>query len=284
MRPDTLDYQQRLQETVDFLDRELGTAPALAMILGSGLGDFVEAINDRQVLSYSDIPSFPMSAVVGHLGQLSYAKWKGVGFCALQGRVHFYEGYPMAEIVFPVRSLALWGVKEFVITNAAGAVNSRLSPGDLMLLSDHINLLGENPLTGENLSHLGPRFPDMTIAYDPVWRTRARQCARQLGFSLREGVYGAVKGPCYETPAEIRMLRILGADAVGMSTVPEVIALNHMSRRVLGISCITNMAAGMRNEKIDHEEVLEVGRRVKRRFAQLLTRLLEPDGYDKRTD
>ena len=281
MRLDTLEYQQRLQDTVDFLHRELGTAPALAMVLGSGLGEFVEAIEDRQVLSYSDIPSFPMSAIVGHLGQLSYASWKGVGFCALQGRVHFYEGYPMADIVFPVRSLALWGVKEFVITNAAGAVNTRLRPGDLMLISDHINLLGDNPLKGDNLSKLGPRFPDMTTAYDPVWRTQAGDCARQLGFSLREGVYGAVKGPCYETPAEIRMLRLLGADAVGMSTIPEVVALNHMSRRVLGISCITNMAAGIRNETINHEEVLEVSRRVKRRFGRLLTRILERNAGDE---
>ena len=281
MRLDTLEYQQRLQDTVDFLHRELGTAPALAMVLGSGLGEFVEAIEDRQVLSYSDIPSFPMSAIVGHLGQLSCARWKGVGFCALQGRVHFYEGYPMADIVFPVRSLALWGVKEFVITNAAGAVNTRLRPGDLMLISDHINLLGDNPLKGDNLSKLGPRFPDMTTAYDPVWRTQAGDCARQLGFSLREGVYGAVKGPCYETPAEIRMLRLLGADAVGMSTIPEVVALNHMSRRVLGISCITNMAAGIRNETINHEEVLEVSRRVKRRFGRLLTRLLERNAGDE---
>ncbi len=271
------EYTQKLKRASEFLRLRLDAPPETAMILGSGLGDFVDQLEDRRSVPYAEIPGFPISSVVGHSGRLSVATACGKRLCALQGRVHFYEGVPPWEVVFPVRALAQWGVRRFVITNAAGAVNTAFSPGDLMLISDHINLLGDNPLCGPNLDELGERFPDMTQAYDPELRARAQRAAGRAGISCREGVYVAVRGPSYETPAEIRMLRTLGADAVGMSTVPEVIALNHLHRPVLGISCITNMAAGIRDEKMLHEDVLSTTRRVRDDFANLLIELLKEE-------
>lgn len=258
-----------------FFKRRLGPPPDIALVLGSGLGDFVEQLADRSVLPFDQIPNFPVSTVVGHSGQLTHARTGDGSFCALQGRVHLYEGVPPSEVVFAVRALGFWGVDQFVITNAAGAVNLSFRPGDFMLIRDHINLQGDNPLCGPNLDLLGPRFPDMTEAYDSELRKSARHSAKELAMELREGVYVAVKGPSYETPAEITLCRTLGADAVGMSTVPEVIALNHMGKRVLGISCITNMAAGILPQKMRHEEVLETTSRIQSQFARLILNFLE---------
>ncbi len=265
----------RLRQTVQWLQQTAGDPPAAVLVLGSGLGDFIDDLPDKRSIPYADIPGFPLSTVVGHSGKMTLARGGLSRFAALQGRVHLYEGQPPAETVFAVRAMALWGASDFVITNAAGAINTSFQAGDLMLITDHLNLLGDNPLCGPNLDELGARFPDMTHAYSPRLQTLARECAADVGLALREGIYAAVKGPSYETPAEIRMLRAIGADAVGMSTVPEVIALNHMTREVLGVSCLTNMAAGILGEKMKHEDVLETTRRVKGDFARLLSKILE---------
>lgn len=274
MTQDHAEYLTRLEETRSFLEEKLGPAPESALVLGSGLGVFLEKVGYEAELPYSELPSFPVPSVVGHAGRLVLSSAGKKRYCALQGRVHWYEGYSMAEIVFPVRSLALWGVNTFIVTNAAGAINVEVEPGDLMLISDHINLLGDNPLVGANMEMLGERFPDMTEVYDRALLELGRRCARELQMPIWQGVYAAVKGPSYETPAEIRMLRIIGADAVGMSTVPEVIALNHMRKRVMGISCITNMAAGVLSSRLDHRDVLDTTRKVQEKFARLLLKVL----------
>ena len=268
-------YQDRLERAAGFLQARLGDPPGTALVLGSGLGDFVDALPVQATLGYSEIPGFPVSRVIGHPGKLTCSGGRGIPFCALQGRSHFYEGLSQSEIVFPVRSLAMWGIRDFVITNAAGAIHVDLSPGDLVVISDHINLSGDNPLVGPNLDALGERFPDMTNAYHPDLRKATLEAGRELGLEVRQGVYACVKGPSYETPAEILMLRALGADVVGMSTVPEVISLNHMRCRVVGISCITNMAAGILPEPLEHDQVLELTRRVSQDFENLLLAFLE---------
>ena len=266
-------YFSRLETTAGFLEEHFGAAPRMACLLGSGLGDFVDQIDDRTAIDYGQIPEFPQSKVVGHAGRLSLVV-AGGRFVALQGRVHSYEGLPLTEVVFGVRALALWGVSTFVVTNAAGGINSTYSPGELVLIRDHINLLGDNPLAGDNVDQLGERFPDMTCCYDAKLRQLARRSAAALGRTLSEGVYAAVMGPSYETPAEIEMLRAMGADLVGMSTVPEVIALRHMKRRVLGISVVTNMAAGMVDEVMDHQDVLAVTTRIRDGFGKLMLELV----------
>ncbi len=268
-------YQVALNQAASFLQSRFGDAPEVAMVLGSGLGEFVNSIPGRDSCPYADVPHFPLSTVVGHPGVLTVASTGRGRFCALQGRVHFYEDISQVEIVFGVRAIALWGVQDFLITNAAGALNPAFSSGDLMLITDHINLQGDNPLVGPNLDALGERFPDMTEAYDSKLRTSLLHSAEQAGLSLQQGVYLALKGPSYETPAEIRMLTVIGGDAVGMSTVPEVIALNHIGSRVAGLSCITNMAAGMLHQKLIHDEVLEITQKVKRAFGQVMMNFLE---------
>lgn len=268
-------YLSRLEGAVAFLRARWGNAPPVALVLGSGLGDFLEVIPGATSLPYQEIPHFPVSAVVGHAGRLVVASHQEKRFCALQGRVHFYEGYPPDEVAFAVRALGLWGAETFLITNAAGGINPVFQPGDLMLIRDHINLMGSNPLRGPNLEILGERFPDMSEAYSASLLGLARSCAAALSLELKEGVYVGLAGPSYETPAEIRACRVLGADAVGMSTVPEVIALNHMHKQVLGLSCITNMAAGILPRKLRHQEVLETTRRVKEKFRALILTILE---------
>ena len=266
---------EELREAVAFLQERIGEPPAVAAVLGSGLGDaFLSQVDVTSRLSYPKIPHFPASSVVGHAGELGWGESEGVRFCALLGRVHFYEGLSLQRIVFAVRAMALWGVQNFIITNAAGAVNRDFAPGDLMLITDHINLQGDNPLTGDNEVELGARFPDMSCAYHKGLRQTALESARELGLELRQGVYVAVRGPSYETPAEIRMFGVIGADAVGMSTVPEVIALNHMGRRVMGISCLTNMAAGILDQPLIHDEVLQVTRQVQGDFSRLIVRII----------
>jgi len=265
----------RLDEAAAKVHSAAAEPPAVGLVLGSGLGGFADGLSDRQAIPYGDIPNFPRpSGVVGHAGELVLGRVGKVPVVVLSGRLHFYEGRPMAEVVFPARMLVRLGVKAVILTNAAGGIRKGLRPGDLMLMSDHINFFGTNPLIGENEETLGHRFPDMSGVYDPALRRLARQTARRLRIPLKEGVYLGTHGPSYETPAEIRAFARLGADAVGMSTVPEAIALRHAGARVAGISTITNMAAGILPKPLVHEEVLEVTRKVGKRFVTLLTALV----------
>jgi purine-nucleoside phosphorylase len=263
-----------IQETVDAILAHCRQQPVLGIILGSGLGAFADSLSDKTVISFDSLPHFPSSAVSGHPGNLIFGEAGGVSAVVLQGRVHLYEGYSSTEVAFPTRVLGALGIRKLIVTNAAGGINTEFHPGDLMLIADHINMMGANPLTGRNLDQFGPRFPDMSEAYDAGMRNVAREVARQKGLVLREGIYVGLSGPNYETPAEIRMCRALGADAVGMSTVPEVIVANHMGMRVLGISCITNMAAGILPGKLTHEEVVATTQRVSETFQSLLAGII----------
>ena len=244
--------------------------PRLGLVLGSGLGAFAEQVAERLEISYETIPHWPRPTTPGHSGKLLLGKLAEVPLAVLVGRLHFYEGYSVKQVTFPIRVLGCFGVRSLVVTNAAGAIHPELRPGELALISDHLNLLAANPLAGPNDDRFGPRFLDMSEAYDRRYRALARAAAAQLGLSLPEGVYAALPGPSYETPAEIRYLRSIGADLVGMSTVPEVIVANHMGMRVLGISCVTNLAAGLREQKLSHEEVLETGARATDNLVALL--------------
>ncbi|MFN8614426.1 MAG: purine-nucleoside phosphorylase [Vampirovibrionales bacterium] len=247
----------------------------VGIILGSGLGAFADSFENAVSLPYSQLPHFPQSTVVGHSGRLVLAKpSKGPTVACLQGRFHYYEGYGHDAVTYPVRLLKRLGIKTLIVTNAAGGIREDLNPGSLMLISDHLNLMGQNPLMGKNDDQLGPRFVDMSVAYDANLRQLAHTVAQQQGTQLTEGVYCGLSGPTYETPAEIRMLKTLGADAVGMSTVPEVIAARHAGIRVLGISCITNKAAGLGQVHLNHAEVIETGQTVANTFEKLLHGLL----------
>ena len=258
----------------DYLRARLATPPRLGVVLGSGLGGFASALSNPTEIHYSEIPHWPCSTAIGHAGKLIAGEVGGIPVAVMSGRVHLYEGYSQYQVTFGVRVLGSLGAGGMVFTNAAGGINLSLERGGLVLISDHINLQGSNPLVGPNPDPLGPRFPDMTEAYCPRYREAARRAASELGIPLAEGVYAAMLGPSYETPAEIRFLRVIGADVVGMSTVPEVIAANHMGVRCLGISCVTNMAAGILPRKISHEEVLETGAAVRCTLIALLERLL----------
>jgi purine-nucleoside phosphorylase len=248
--------------------------PRLAVVLGSGMGAFADELSERIEIPYSAIPHWPVSTAVGHAGRLVIGKIGSIGVAVMSGRVHLYEGYTPAQVTFGVRVLGSLGVRGIVFTNAAGGVNLSLGRGGLVLLSDHINLQGSNPLVGANDDTLGPRFPDMSEAYSRCYREVAHAVAAELGITLAEGVYAAVLGPSYETPAEIRYLRTIGADMVGMSTVPEAIVANHMGMHVLGMSCVTNMAAGILPQKISHAEVLETGAMVRDTLVKFLKTLL----------
>jgi purine-nucleoside phosphorylase len=243
----------------------------VGIILGSGLGEFAEKVEQATAIAYSEIPHFPVSTVAGHSGRLVLGRLGGVPVAVMQGRVHAYEGYSMGEVTFPLRVLGTLGIEKLVVTNAAGGINTKYGQGALVGISDHINLTGTNAALGPNEARWGERFFDMTGAYSPRLRKLAVETAKAQGFELQEGVYLAVLGPSYETPAEIRAFRTLGADLVGMSTVHEVIAARHMKIEVLGISLVTNMAAGVVEETINHEEVMEMGRRVAGQFTRLLT-------------
>jgi purine-nucleoside phosphorylase len=266
-------YKQ-IQETVAAIRARYKERPTLGLILGSGLGPYADTFEQRTAIPFEDLPHFPHSTVIGHSGNLVLGRAEGVPVAAMQGRVHFYEGYSMQEVVYPVRVLGALGIRQLIVTNAAGGVNVAFRPGDLMLITDHINLMGTNPLIGPNIRELGDRFPDMSDPYNLTLRERALKAAEKSNTRLREGVYLGLSGPSYETPAEIRMLRTLGADAVGMSTVPEVIVSNHMGIRVLGISCITNMAAGILPQKLTHQEVMDTTERVKDQFVSLLRNIV----------
>lgn len=246
----------------------------VGIVLGSGLGAFADTLENRFATSYSEIAGWPLSTAAGHVGKLVTGRVAGTDVVVLSGRAHCYEGYTAAQVVFGIRELARRGVTSLIVTNAAGGINSSYRTGDLVLISDHINLTGANPLVGPNDESLGPRFPDMTEAYSPAYRALARQASVELGLELKEGVYAGVLGPSYETPAEIRFLRTIGADLVGMSTIHEVIAANHLSIKVLGISCVTNIAAGILPQKLVHQEVLDTAAAVRDTLIKLLSAIV----------
>ncbi|HEY9249294.1 MAG TPA: purine-nucleoside phosphorylase [Rariglobus sp.] len=253
-----------------YIERIAPIRPDIGLILGSGLGDLADSIEQAKVIPYGDIPDFPVSTVEGHAGELVIGTLAGRPVLLMKGRFHMYEGYEADTVTFPIRVMKQLGIRTLLITNASGGINAEFSPGDLMLISDHLNLMGKNPLVGPNDAELGARFPDMSEAYSRKLRALARSVGEKEGIALREGVYAGLLGPSYETPAEIRMLRTLGADAVGMSTVPETIAARHAGIEVLGISCISNMAAGMLEKPLSHAEVMETGERVKETFMRLV--------------
>jgi len=261
-------------EAADYIRTKTPLQPRLALVLGSGLGDFADELTDRVTLPYSTIPHFPVSSAVGHAGNLIIGRVGDVPVAAMQGRVHFYEGHSMTIVTFPMRVFCRLGVKGVLLTNAAGGIGSQLKPGCLVVLSDHINLQGTNALIGTNEERFGPRFPDMTEAYSKDWRVLALEEGRRQGIDIHEGVYAAVPGPSYETPAEIRFLRIIGADLVGMSTVAEAVVARHCGMKVLAMSVVTNMAAGILNQPINHAEVLEIGQRIRGEFGALLRSLV----------
>jgi purine-nucleoside phosphorylase len=263
----------RLDEAAAAVRARTALAPSIGLVLGSGLGAFADSLEGGVAVPYAEIPHFPASTVAGHEGALVVGRSRGIPVAVLKGRVHFYEGYRLDEVVFPVRVLGRLGVRTLVVTNAAGAVNPAFAPGDLMVIEDHVNLLG-NPLLGPNEEALGPRFPDMSEAYDRGLRDAAEAACRGAGARCHRGIYLSIPGPSYETPAEIRMFRTMGADAVGMSTVPEVIAARHMGMRVVGLSCLTNLAAGVSDRKLDHRDVLATGERVKAALLEVLARLV----------
>lgn len=267
--------QDFVRTSAEYLQSKIKVKPRVGLILGSGLGVLVEEIENKIVVPYEEIPHFPTSTVQGHAGQLVFGDLNGVQVVAMQGRFHFYEGYEMSKVTFPVRVMKALGIEKVVVTNAAGGVNTSYKPGDLMLISDHINFMGTNPLIGPNEDEFGTRFPDMSEAYSKALRQKAKKAGESLGNTLQEGVYLAVTGPSYETPAEIRMMRTVGADAVGMSTVPEVIVARHAELDVLGISCITNMAAGILDQPLNHEEVIETTEKVKSNFLGLVKEIVK---------
>jgi purine-nucleoside phosphorylase len=266
---------QAITEAIAYVRSKTTIQPQVGVILGSGLGNVVDAIEVDASIPYGEIPGARASTVVGHQGRMILGRAKGVEVAVMQGRVHFYEGYEMEEVMFLSRVLGRLGIKKLIVTNAAGGVNTSFVAGDLMLISDHINFMGVNPLRGPNVEELGVRFPDMSEAYPESLRAIAKDVAASMNLKLQEGVYLALSGPTYETPAEIRAFRVLGADAVGMSTVPEVIAMSHMQIPVLGISCITNMAAGILKQKLTHTEVMETTARVQKEFTGLVLGVLE---------
>lgn len=263
-----------IKDASEFIASRATLRPNVAVVLGSGLGGFADSLTEATVIPYGEIPGWPGSTAAGHAGKLLIGASAGAPVAVMSGRAHLYDGYSPEQVVYGIRTLFRFGVESVVLTNAAGAVNPAFGPGTLVLISDHINLLGRNPLTGPNDDSFGPRFPDMSDAYSKKYRNLAREAAEEFGLDLPEGVYAAVPGPSYETPAEIRYLRTIGADLVGMSTALETIAANHMDMKVLGISCVTNFAAGVTNQKLDHKEVLEVGARAQSTMTELLSRVL----------
>ena len=266
---------QPIDEAVNAIRSKTKLQPQVGAVLGSGLGSVVDAVKVEATIPYGEIPGAKAATVIGHSGQMVLGYAGKLPVVILSGRMHFYEGYEMSEVMLLSRVVGRLGIKKLVVTNAAGGVNTSYKPGDLMIISDHINLMGVNPLRGPNVDELGLRFPDMSEAYPEDLRKIAREVGKKLGLKLHEGVYLALSGPTYETPAEIRAFRTLGADAVGMSTVPEVIAMSHMNIPVLGISCITNMAAGVLKQKLHHQEVMDTTKRVEKDFTALVVGILE---------
>jgi purine-nucleoside phosphorylase len=265
---------ERAEHANRIVRSRISVEPRIAIVLGSGLGGFADDFDESVAIPYEEIPGFVRSTAQGHAGRLVIGKVDSVPMLAMQGRVHYYEGYSLEEVTFPIRVFNLLGIKTLVLTNAAGGINVQLTQGALMVISDHLNLMGVNPLRGPNDERFGPRFPDMSAVYSPELQELVVEEAKAINVEVRRGRYGALSGPSYETPAEIHLLRTLGADAVGMSTVPEAIVARHMGMEVLGISCITNMAAGISDEPINHEEVMATGDRVRATFTELLQRVI----------
>ena len=265
---------ERAEHATRIIRARTTVEPRIAVVLGSGLGGFADDFEEPVASPYDEIPGFSRSTAQGHAGRLVIGKIDGIPVLAMQGRLHYYEGYALDEVTFPVRTFGLLGIKTLVLTNASGGINVQLSQGALMVISDHLNLMGVNPLRGPNDERFGPRFPDMSAVYSPELQELVVEEAKAIGIEVRRGIYGALSGPSYETPAEIHLLRNLGADAVGMSTVPEAIVARHMGLEVLGISCITNMAAGISDEPINHEDVMATGDRVRETFTELLRRVI----------
>lgn len=266
---------ESLIKTTEYIKGKTDKKPKIGLILGSGLGDLADSIVNPDIISYKDIPGFPVSTVKGHKGLLVTGELCNKSVLCMQGRFHYYEGNPMNKIIYPIRVMKMLGIETLIITNAAGGINKSFRPGDLMLIEDHINLMGTNPLIGFNDEEIGPRFPDMSEAYDKNLRETAFNCAKKNEIDIKSGVYLALTGPSYETPAEIRAFRALGADAVGMSTVPEVIAANHCGIKVFGISCITNMAAGINNMPLSHKEVIATTEKSKESFGTLVKEIIK---------
>lgn len=263
-----------VQEAAEYVRARIGETPRIGLILGSGLGGIAEVIEDKHVIPYGEIPHFVCSTAPGHKGQFVAGRFGGKPVICMQGRLHFYEGHTLSDIIFPVRVMKQLGVTSLIVTNAAGGINTSFQVGDLMLIEDHINFMGTNPLIGPNDASFGPRFCDMTYTYTPALRQAAQEAAQSLGLTLQKGVYLGCTGPSYETPAEIRAFRTLGADAVGMSTVPEVIAASHCGLQVLAFSLITNMAAGILDQPLTEEEVIEIGNRRGSDLQRLITRIV----------
>jgi purine-nucleoside phosphorylase len=266
-------YDQ-IKEARTFLEKQCPAPPRIGIVLGSGLGDFCSKLENADAIGYAKIPHFMTSRVAGHAGRLVLGELSGKRLAVLQGRYHYYEGHSIEDVVFPVRVLCSLGIDALILTNAAGGIGAHLQAGDLMIIEDHINFMGANPLRGDNDDRIGTRFPDMTEVYDRGVIAIIEDCMKQLGMEAKKGVYAAVIGPSYETPAEIRMLAKLGADAAGMSTVPEAIAARHMQVRVAGISCITNLAAGISKTPLTHDEVTQTADTVKAPFQALLTEVI----------
>ena len=269
-----MDYSAQIREAAAYLKERLAEMPQIGLVLGSGLGGYADTLEDAVKIPYSQIPNFPRPTVSGHSGALVFGRKDGKAVVAMQGRVHYYEGLTPRQITLPIRVMAALGVKTLILTNACGGVNLSFRPGDLMLICDHINFCGADPLIGENLDEFGPRFPDISDLYTRSLRQAVKEKAAAAGIGLQEGVYLMYSGPNYETPAEIRAFRILGADTVGMSTVPEALAAGHSGMQVLGISCVTNMAAGVLPQKLSHQEVVETADRVRGTFTKLLDLVL----------
>ena len=266
---------ENIKKSAAYINDKLTSAHDIGIVLGSGLGVLADEIENAVEISYSEIPNFPVSTVEGHEGKLVSGILNGKRILAMKGRFHYYEGYRMEEVVFPIRVMKLLNINNLLVTNAAGGINEEFEPGDLMLISDHIKFFSESPLRGKNINELGPRFNDMSCAYSKNLRQMAKKVADSLGINIKEGVYSFMSGPSYETPAEIRMLRVLGADAVGMSTVPEVIAAAHSGINVLGISCISNMAAGILDTPLSHDEVIETAAQVRDKFILLVKNIIK---------
>lgn len=265
----------KVKPSAEFILERSKYKPTIGLILGSGLGDLADLIENPEFYPYETIPNFPVSTVEGHKGRLVIGTLQDKTVVAMQGRFHYYEGYSMEDVTFPVRVMKLLGVETLIVTNAAGSVNENFKPGDLMIINDHINLSGNNPLIGKNLDEFGVRFPDMSNAYNKELINKVKNVAEENNIEVKEGVYTLMTGPSYETPAEIRMIRTLGGDAVGMSTVPEVIVANHSSIKVIGISCLTNMAAGILKQPLNHEEVIETSNLAKTKFMNLVNSLIK---------
>ncbi|MCR2042639.1 purine-nucleoside phosphorylase [Anaerosalibacter massiliensis] len=270
-----MNFLEKINQSGEYILSKVDYKPSIGIILGSGLGELAEKIENKTIIKYDEIPNFPISTVEGHKGRLILGDLENKKVVAMQGRFHFYEGYPLEDVTFPIRVMKSMGIETIIVTNAAGGINEKFSPGDLMLITDHINFTGKNPLMGKNIDELGLRFLDMTSAYDENLISIAKKSSKTLGINLKEGVYMWFTGPTYETPAEVKLARILGADAVGMSTVPEVIIARHGGMKVLGISCITNMAAGILDKPLNHEEVVETSEKVKGTFEKLVREIVK---------